>query len=241
MTSSGRGIDPAYQVPALRTILELSRRPPSRGIQAYGVIRGRPVRTEVVEPGGDAPHYHVLLHSADGQAFDAAIDIYAREGAEVLFLVEPSFTPPEPEAWLALPTAATTIGAAGPGGLGIDYLRQSLVTRARMSLLPVDPTTVGSTLEGPVANLVDRAIADPSAEVFAFGKLYAAGQSGPNPAFGFRPDNGIHDIHLNQGDPGRASNPYEDGAFFVHYPSDGHWEAAFFAFQSQSFQAAAAP
>ena len=237
MTSSRELIDPAYQVPAFRAILRASKKAPTRGIQGYGVIRARPTRAEVVTPSGDPPHYHILLEPGGGQQFDAAVDIFDKDdagGAEVLFFINPAFTPPDAAAWLALPTGATTIGNAGAGGLGIDYLRQNLVTRAQMSLLPVDPATIGSTLTGPVADLVDRAIDDDAADFFVFGKMFAAGGSGANPVFGFSPDAGIHDIHLNQGEAGETAT-YEDGAIFVRFPSDGHWEAAFFAFQTQSF------
>ena len=232
-------IEAVYLVPALREIASRSRRAPTRGIQGYGVIRGRPSEPRVVEPSGDAPHYHILLETRDGQKFDASVDIYDKlnGGAEVLFLLVAPFTPPgtDAEAWLALPSGATTIGPAGSGGLGLDYLRQDLVTRDRMSLLPVDPSTIGTTLTGPVADLVNRAIADPTAEVFAFGKMFAGGGRASNPVFGFTPDAGIHDMHLNQGEPGDQGNTYEDGALIVHFASDNHWEAAFFAFQDQSF------
>jgi uncharacterized protein YukJ len=53
----------------------------------------------------------------------------------------------------------------------------------------------------------------------------------------FTPGNGIHDIHMNQGNSGkwkRDNGVYQDGAIFIEYPRD-KWRAFFFAFQSQTF------
>ena len=216
------------------------KRPLARGIQAYGVVRGRATRAQVAQPPGDAPHYHVLVETDDGHAFDVAINVFSQEGSEVLYRIDTNISPPEASSWLALPGGATTIGPAGAGGIGVDYLRQLRLTRDQFQLLPVASGRVND-LHDALSDFVGRAIADPSAEVFAFGKLFGAASSGrPNPVFGTSPDLGIHDIHMNQGNPagrfGGSNGVYEDGAVFVYYPGDGHWEAALIAFQSQAFQ-----
>lgn len=46
---------------------------------------------------------------------------------------------------------------------------------------------------------------------------------------------GIHDIHMNQGNSGSFDSAVgSDGAFIIHYPSDGHFEAVFLAFADQA-------
>ncbi|HWJ25509.1 MAG TPA: DUF2278 family protein, partial [Flavisolibacter sp.] len=51
------------------------------------------------------------------------------------------------------------------------------------------------------------------------------------------PRNGIHDIHMNQGDHGQNSHAngiWQDGALFIDYPDENRWIAMFLRFQSQS-------
>lgn len=53
------------------------------------------------------------------------------------------------------------------------------------------------------------------------------------------PDQGIHDIHMNQGNPrsGGFSNDngvWQDGGMLINYPSSGNWVAIFLRFQSQA-------
>jgi uncharacterized protein YukJ len=77
--------------------------------------------------------------------------------------------------------------------------------------------------------MVERAIADEGAILFAFGSEF--------------PD-GIHDIHMNQGNPpGRFASDngtYTDGALLAYFPSQKRWLAVFIAFQSQSWPAGGA-
>ena len=65
---------------------------------------------------------------------------------------------------------------------------------------------------------------------------------GPEPAadkiFGFRPGNGVHDIHMNQGNSGRLSSDdgvWQDGGLLIHLPGESRWVGIFLAFQSQAW------
>jgi hypothetical protein len=56
--------------------------------------------------------------------------------------------------------------------------------------------------------------------------------------FGFRPGNGVHDIHMNQGSTGRFARDngvWQDGGLFLHFPGGDQWVAVFLAFQSQAW------
>ena len=56
--------------------------------------------------------------------------------------------------------------------------------------------------------------------------------------FGFLPGNGIHDIHMNQGNVGqfvKDDGVYQDGGLLIHFPDQQQWVAAFLKFQSQSW------
>jgi uncharacterized protein YukJ len=86
-----------------------------------------------------------------------------------------------------------------------------------------------------VTALVSQAIAAGNATLYAFGSAYAdSGQV-----------DGIHDIHMNQGNPisgGFAGDNgiWQDGAMFLQAPSPGSgpaptWVAVFIAFQTESW------
>ena len=212
------------------------------GLPAYGVVRGRPLEQRVFPATGpqDTPHLHVLV---DGGArrYDVAVNVFSKDRSEVLFWIDPAFTPARAADLLALSAGATPIGPGHADGLGLDYLRQHLVTRAEMTLLPVDPAHPADDLNNALSALVASAIAA-GADLFAFGSLFSdpgGGPTGANP-FGLSPDVGVHDIHMNQGNPpdnhGQDNGTFQDGGLLVHVPGpSAAWTAVFLAFQSQSF------
>jgi uncharacterized protein YukJ len=189
----------------------------------------------------DQPHYHVHVKGTDGD-YDIAINIESTAsvdgsptGFEVLYDVNNSFTPPNAAGLKALTASVTLLSA--DSGLALDYVRvPGLVTRAQMILLPISETSATSALHSLIDTLIQKAITQ-KATIYAFGQSFGNG-SGANPFFGFSPDQGIHDIHMNQGNPegphGNDNGTFTDGGLFVEFP-DGTWSAAFIAFQSQSF------
>ena len=72
--------------------------------------------------------------------------------------------------------------------------------------------------------------------IYAFGARFGP-EKQKDQYFKFTPENGMHDIHMNQGnDKGHAGDDgvYQDGCLIFQYP-DGKYRAFFMAFQSQSF------
>ena len=61
----------------------------------------------------------------------------------------------------------------------------------------------------------------------------------PDKVFGFRPGNGVHDIHMNQSNVGRFvadDGVWQDGALLLHFPGAAEqWVAVFLKFQSQTW------
>jgi hypothetical protein len=56
--------------------------------------------------------------------------------------------------------------------------------------------------------------------------------------FGFLPGNGVHDIHMNQGNSQQFRGDdgvWQDGGLLLHYPTQDQWVAIFLAFQSQAW------
>ncbi|HSU33120.1 MAG TPA: YukJ family protein [Bryobacteraceae bacterium] len=202
-------------------------------IRNYSVVKGKATGGKIqFNRNGNSPHYLIGLN-AGGQKLQAAVNIESQDGSEVLYLIDHSFTPPDPGGLASLPAGRTALDSVA-GGLALDYVRSRvnntfMVDRRAMSLLPVSQGPQNSDLQNAVVDLLDQAVAEGDGTVYAFGSFYEdAGQSA-----------GIHDIHMNQGNPadnhGADNGVWQDGAVFINLASKNRWMAIFIAFQSQAW------
>jgi uncharacterized protein YukJ len=216
-------------------------------IANYSVLAGRPTAGKVVS--GASAHYQITMQAAGGP-FTVAVNIQSVDGSEVLYSIEEEFAPPDVAGLTALPMGMTSL-KSGPGGLALDYVRSTvggapMITMARMTLLPqLKANAKGSSeeqmiqrarakaLENAVVTLLNMTIADKDGVIYAFGSAYS--DSGKV--------DGIHDIHMNQGNPAGGKNGgfsgdngvWQDGALLIHLPSKASWTAVFIAFQTESW------
>jgi uncharacterized protein YukJ len=146
------------------------------------------------------------------------VNVQSFDNSEVLYAILQNFTPPDMQALLSLPDGVTEIPSQ-PGGLAIDYVREAIsgapmITRSQMALLPI---AKAKHLHDQVVTVVNQAIEDDAGLVFAFGSSFA------DPGG----DAGIHEIHMNQGNPldnhGPDNGIWQDGALFVYLPSQTLW------------------
>ena len=227
-------------------------------IASYSVLKGQPTAGKVVT--GASRHYQITVE-AESQAgtpaetFTVAVNIESVDGSEVLYAIEQSFVPPDAAGLGALAVGMTALQRA-PGGLALDYVREEIagkpmIPRAAMTLLPeaVRGAVKGAAeearemasraLENAVVALLEAAIAAGDATVYAFGSAFADGGV----------VDGIHDIHMNQGNPvsgggksngghGGDNGVWQDGALFLEM--GGVWTAVFLAFQTESWTTDAA-
>src|SRR6185295_3621929 len=124
-----------------------------------------------------------------------------------------------------------------PGGLAIDFVRSGIMKTALMKPLPPDTPGADNDLKDLLETAVVKAMKDEGSVIYAFGAKWGP-ETKADQYFKFKPGNGIHDIHMNQGNSGKykADNgTFQDGTLFIAYP-DKKWRAFFIAFQSQSFQ-----
>jgi uncharacterized protein YukJ len=216
-------------------------------ITNYSVLAGKPTAGKVVT--GSSTHYQITMQAPSGP-FTVAVNIQSVDGSEVLYDIVEDFTPPDLAGLTALPMGMTALKSE-PAGLALDFVRSTvngapMITKEQMILLPqATAKSKGNAeeqmvqrartkaLENAVVTLLNMTVADKDGVIYAFGSSYA--DSGKV--------DGIHDIHMNQGNPvgGKGggfsgdNGVWQDGALFINLPSKGTWTAVFIAFQTESW------
>ena len=152
-------------------------------------------------------------------------------------MADEAFQHPQVQTLSDLPEGFTAVPSR-PGGIALDYIRGNLFDRRAMRPLPATAPGPDNDLADKLEHYVSRAAADPAARVYAFGERWGPEAGRPDKVFGFSPGNGVHDIHMNQGNTGRFRRDdgvWQDGGLLLHYPGTDQWVAIFLAFQSQSW------
>jgi uncharacterized protein YukJ len=198
----------------------------------YGVLKGT-VTGHLRD--ADDDHYQMLV-SAGGAMFRVGVN------------VQSSLRPPDLrfESLASLPASLTKrLTALTPGfqklpptagSLAQDFVRGGLVDIKGFKVVPGDKPGAANDLKDTMEQAVVAAMARAGSFLYAFGDRWGPEQQ-KDQYFKFAPGNGIHDIHMNQGNDqshAREDGVFQDGCLIFQYPS-GSWRAFFMAFQSQSF------
>jgi uncharacterized protein YukJ len=206
----------------------------------YSLLKGRALDAK---PFGSnphqRPHYHLLIEGG-GARFDVAVNIASEDphvqDVRVLYAVKPNIQPANADSLKALEEGVRNLPAGSP--LRLDYVADGLVSQGEMSLLPLYDPAATRPASDEIADLVNRAVNYPQAQVYAFGHRYTHPLP-QNDAWGFSPDDGVHNIHMNQGNaPGNHDNEngrHEDGALWIYFGDTDTWAAVYVAFQTQSW------
>ena len=205
-------------------------------LNAYGVLIATPVERRR-ESSRDTPHFQI--HAvAGGEHHRIAVNVLSQQApSELLYLVDEDLRHPVTAAlaglelgWHALPSQ--------PGGASLDFIRANLFDPARMRTLPPDVSGPDNDLADLLDHNVTRAMADGRGTLHAFGQRWGPEAEQADSTFGFRPGNGVHDIHMNQGNDTRFQaddGVWQDGALLIHFPAESRWVGIFLAFQSQAW------
>jgi uncharacterized protein YukJ len=138
---------------------------------------------------------------------------------------------------LNLPDGFTLLPSS-PGGLALDFIRANLFDRMMLRAVPATAPGPDNDLADKLDHFMERAAADAAARAYAFGQRWGPEPGTPDKVFGFSPGNGVHDIHMNQGNGQQFRGDdgvWQDGGLLVHYPAQDQWVAIFLAFQSQAW------
>jgi uncharacterized protein YukJ len=200
-------------------------------LSEYGVLVGRPVDRRR-EGATDSPHYQIRIAAAGGASFRAAVNVLSAEApSELLYLVEDDLRHPITASVTALGAGWHTLPPRG----GLDFIRANLFDRTAMRTLPPEAAGPDNDLADLLDHYVQRAMGEPSALAYVFGQRW-----GPDAAkdkiFNFKPGNGVHDVHMNQGNSQRFAKDdgvWQDGGLLLRFPE--RWVGIFLAFQSQAW------
>ena len=204
-------------------------------IQNYGVLKARP--QQGVNARAANPHYQILVVDENETKFRLAVNVQSQnQPANLQYAIMQNFQHAITDQLHTLPSTYTAL-ASQAGGLALDYIRAGLFPLAQVDQLFAIATE--SQLSQLLDAQIQQAITDPNAFLCAFGQRWPETNT-PDRPFGFVPDNGIHDIHMNQGDEDAAyaseNGTWQDGALLIYLASTQQWTAIFLKFQSQSWQ-----
>jgi len=203
-------------------------------LKNYGVLKGRAVDRRFGT--GQNPHYQVRV--VDEQTdYRIAVNVASQLApSELEYLIDSDFRHAIldqlrelPAGWKSLPSK--------PGGVSLDFIRTNLFDPQRMRKLPFNVPGPDNDLNEKIDDFIQRAMADEEANLYAFGERWGP-ENTKDKIFGFLPGNGVHDIHMNQGNVGRFIDDdgvYQDGGLLVEFPRENQWVGLFLKFQSQTW------
>lgn len=204
-------------------------------LKNYGVLVGRPIGRALGS--GANPHYqvHVVDDTTD---YRIAVNVASKLApSELMYLIDSHFQHPFLAQVRALAPGWHAL-ARKPGGPALDFIRTNLFDPRRMVALPFAVPGPDNDLNEKIDHYLQRALADEDARLYAFGERWGPEPGLKDKIFGFAPGNGVHDIHMNQGNVGSFTSDdgvYQDGALLLHYPAQDQWVGVFLKFQSQAW------
>lgn len=204
-------------------------------LRNYGVLKARPIDRKLGQ--GSKPHYQILVVDQDTE-YRLAVNVKSQlSPSELLYLMEDRYSHPLLSELERFDTGYTSLESK-PNTVALDYVRGNLFNRKELVALPHNVPGPDNDLNEKIDYYVSRGIGDGSAMVYCFGERWGPENNRRDKYFGFLPGNGVHDIHMNQGNVGRFvgdDGVWQDGGLFLHFPDQDRWVSLFLAFQSQSF------
>ncbi|MDH5564444.1 MAG: DUF2278 family protein [Nitrospirota bacterium] len=214
-------------------------------LKKYGVLKGKAMNSRM--GAGRSPHYQVHLISGESE-FRVAINVKSQlHPSELLYLVDENFHHPLTFNLGDLDGGFTALPSK-PGGQALDFIRGNLFDRQLMRALPYNVPGPDNDLNEKIDAFVQRAIDDEQSTIYAFGERWGPEPHERDKYFGFLPGNGIHDIHMNQGNVDqyvKDDGVWQDGGMLIHFPAiidtggntrfPEQWVGIFLAFQSQAW------
>ena len=199
----------------------------------YGVLKGTVIGHL---RDADDDHYQILASAGDTM-YRIAVNVRSSLKPPDLRFQRLTVLPVALTSQLTAARVGFTKLTSKPGGLAQDFVRSGLIDIKKFKIVPGDKLGADNDLKDEMERAAVDAVEQEGSLVYAFGARWGAEANKKDKYFKFLPGNGIHDIHMNQGnDKGHAGDDgvYQDGCLIFESPQ-GKYKAFFMAFQSQSF------
>lgn len=201
-------------------------------LKSYGILKGRPIARRLATNANAHYQIHVVDETAD---FRIAVNVKSKlSPSELEYLIVEDYQHPI-LADLPELSPGFTLVERKPGGIAVDFIRGNFFDPKQMKPLPFDQPGPANDLNELMDSHILRALGDEEALIYIFGERWGP-ESKKDKIFGFSPGNGVHDVHMNQGNAAQFvqdDGVWQDGALFVHFPVANRWVAVFLKFQSQ--------
>lgn len=210
-------------------------------VKNYGVLKGIAIEKKEEREDKESPHYQILMIGEDNVKYRIAVNAKSISGQpELLYLVDEKFNA---SAITILPTMDNGYRSINENNkeIALDYIRSHLFDPSKMKTLPADLEGENNDLNDLLNKYIPKAIKE-EATIYIYGSKFGP-EKKEDKVFHFQPTNGMHNVHMNQGNEDKPGDKkdfsgdngiYHDGGILIQY-KDNHWVGIFLAFQSQSW------
>jgi len=213
-------------------------------LKNYAILKGNVIRGVRAKAGKN----HYSIHVVDEQLdYRIAINIRSSArnfGRDLWFYLDEDFDHPILEKLEGLPIERKIFpGNASnderrDSGICLDFIRMNLFDRNKMKIFPSQLDGADNDLNDRIDTLVQNMIGNEDNLIYVFGETWI-NEPEKDKVFGFDPGNGLHDIHMNQGDMTgdyvKQDGVYQDGGLIFYFAARKKYVAYFTKFQSQSW------
>lgn len=187
----------------------------------------------------DANHYEIKLNTGNDY-YRIAVNVRSQDGSKLMTFIDENF---QHELCARLLTSFPENGIynindqAKRRQFGLDFLRRNMIGDFnKMVVLPNNTPGLDNDLQEKLTALLNKTLGDQGARIFAFGEQWPA-TNGKDRYFPEIKDQGVHDIHMNQGNPAgpfdKDNGVFQDGGILFYFPALDRWAVIFLAFQTQ--------
>ncbi len=160
--------------------------------------------------------------------YKAFVNVLSYDGSDLEYLHNSNWTDPFKNKLAELESGSHEIRRQ-PDGMALDYIRSNIVDITAFTNIQQGISRSESDLTNLIKGHVERAQSNDDSVVYVFGSAFKDNNE---------TDLGIHDVHMNQGNPKSGgfegdNGVYQDGALFFQF-SNEEWVALFLKFRTQA-------
>lgn len=204
----------------------------------YGLLKGNVDRFKDTS---SSNHCQIVIQTGTTakDCYRIAVNVRSSDAGspDLLYYIANDFHHPITAILENMPKGKTRLPKGTPNAGRLDYIRGNLFPIDQMKVIPTTQPGPDNDLVDKVTQLVTSA-KNRRADVYALGDIWPP-TTAKDKYFADISDQGIHDIHMNQGNPNPGSHKndngvWQDGGLLFHFKDNGSWVALFLRFQSQA-------